>query len=312
MRRFRTALLSTVAVCAALSVQSATAADLLVKRPLPPAPVVVSRWDGAFVSFSGGGTYTKADESLQRTGTGLDVTTFNDVGFTQTSTSTSQFNTSDSQQQTNNRAGGAVFTFATGYNLVWNSWLVGIQSEVSLNRNNIRLQGTRQNSFTQTSQTVVNGVADLPFNFTGTSSNNEFSDLNHKWTISEMGRIGFLLRPDILVYALGGWSWAGFTWNSPFADQGDTASFTLNGPTWGVGLEKDFGSFHGFVQYKGVSYRDKDVDVSRPNTSTATFTQGTFTQVNTSPFSETATRRFSANYAEITAGITIPLNNFLR
>lgn len=308
--RTHTALLSTVALVTGFSVQLATAADLLVKRPLPPAPVVVSRWDGAFVSFSGGGTYTKADESLQQTGTASEVTTQNDVGFTRIDTFITPFNNSDSQQQTNNRAGGAVFTFATGYNLVWSNWLVGIQSEVSLNRNNIRLQGTRQNSSTTTGQSVTNGVADNPFSVTSTSSNNEFSDLNHKWTISEMGRIGFLLRPDILVYALGGWSWAGFTWNSPSADQGDTASFTLNGPTWGVGLEKDFGSFHGFVQYKGVSYRNKDVDFSRPNTNTNTFTQGTFTRIDTNTTTDTATRRFSANYAEITAGITIPLNNF--
>jgi hypothetical protein len=32
-----------------------------------------------------------------------------------------------------------MFTLTTGYNLVWSSWLVGIQSEASLNRNHIRL-----------------------------------------------------------------------------------------------------------------------------------------------------------------------------
>jgi hypothetical protein len=119
-----------------------------------------------------------------------------------------------------------------------------------------------------------------------------------------MGCLGFLVTPNILLYALGGWSWGGFTW-----DQGFTA-FTLNGPTWGVGVEKDFGWLRGFVQYKGIHYRDKDVNISSPNNNTTTFTQGTTVQTFTNTNSDTAFRRFSADYAEITAGITIPLNNF--
>jgi hypothetical protein len=120
-----------------------------------------------------------------------------------------------------------------------------------------------------------------------------------------MARIGFLLRPDLLLYGLGGWSWAGFKFSG---DQ--DASFTMNGPTWGVGLEKDFGWLRGFVQYKGVHYRDKDVNVSSPSNNTNTFTQGTNTQTFTNTTADTATRTFSANYAEITGGIIIPLNNF--
>ena len=121
-----------------------------------------------------------------------------------------------------------------------------------------------------------------------------------------MARIGFLLRPDLLLYGLGGWSWAGVTWSG---DQGN-ASFTLNGPTWGVGIEKDFGWLRGFVQYKGAHYRDKDVNFSSPNNFSSTFTQGTFINTQTGTTADTATRTFSANYAEITGGVIIPLNNF--
>jgi hypothetical protein len=54
MRRLHTALLSTVAPIAGLSSQSASAADLAIRAPVAPV-VVVSRWEGAFVSFSAGG-----------------------------------------------------------------------------------------------------------------------------------------------------------------------------------------------------------------------------------------------------------------
>jgi len=308
MRRLHTALLSTVALVAGISTQSASAADLALKAPVAPA-FAVSRWDGAFVSFSAGGTWTRADERFSDSGSSVFNETDTDVGFLRTTTQTGQFSGSDSQQSTNNnRTGGAVFTFTTGYNFVWGSWLVGYQSEVSLNRNNIRLEGTGSNSSSSTSQTTttIGGTVFPGTPFVSTNANNfaTFSELDHKWTISEMARIGFLLRPDLSLYGLGGWSWAGFK----FSDQ--DVSFTMNGPTWGVGLEKDFGWLRGFVQYKGVHYRDKDVNVSTPSNSANTFTQGTFNSTQTNTIADTATRTFSANYAEFTGGIIIPLNNF--
>jgi opacity protein-like surface antigen len=308
MRKFQTVLLGSVALLAGLSTQSASAADLAIKAPRPVAPVVVSRWEGAFVSFSGGGSWTKADSSLSRSTTGVDISTFSEPGFQSTTTTNSQSITSDSQSTNDTRSNraGAVFTLTTGYNLVWSSWLVGIQSETSLNRNHVRLEGSGTITRNATSQQVIQGFPPFgPETSVQTSNFAVFSDLENKWTISEMGRLGFLVTPDILVYALGGWSWAGFTWAQ------DTA-FTLNGPTWGVGVEKDFGWFRGFVQYKGIHYRDKDVDFSSPSNSSFTSTQGTTVQTSTSTTSDTAFRRFSADYAEITGGITIPLNNFFR
>src|SRR5690242_19584181 len=121
MRRIHTALLSTVALTAGFSLQSASAADLALKAPVAPV-IAVSRWDGAFVSFSGGGSWTRADTQFSDGQSTSSVTTNANVGFLETITSTEQFSASDSQQSTNNnRTGGAVFTFTTGYNLVWNS-----------------------------------------------------------------------------------------------------------------------------------------------------------------------------------------------
>src|SRR6186997_1579801 len=121
MRKVHTALLSTVALLAGFSIQSASAADLALRAPRPVAPVFVSHWEGAYVSFSGGGSWTKADTHFSDGGSTSSLITDTDVGFLETITRTEQFSGSDSQQSTNNnRTGGAVFTFTTGYNLlVW-------------------------------------------------------------------------------------------------------------------------------------------------------------------------------------------------
>ena len=154
MRKLHTALLSTAALLGGTSVQSATAAELAVKAPPPPAPIV-SRWDGLYASFSAGETWTHAKESF--VDTGLSTQTSNNFfggpfgadpnPLTSFSTVNNSFSSSESL--TGNET-GAVFTFAMGYNVTWSRWLAGIQSEVSLNRNNIRLQGAGQNSSTQT------------------------------------------------------------------------------------------------------------------------------------------------------------------
>jgi hypothetical protein len=96
MRRIHTALLSTVALVAGLSAQPVIAADLALKAPVAPA-FAVPRWDGAFVSFSAGGTWTKADERFSDSGTSLSTLTNNDIGFSSTQTTTTQFVGSDSQ-----------------------------------------------------------------------------------------------------------------------------------------------------------------------------------------------------------------------
>ena len=66
------------------------------------------------------------------------------------------------------------------------------------------------------------------------------------------GPIGYRVTPDWLVYGLVGWSWGGFEWDI------GAVPFTLNGFTYGAGVEKDFGwSLCAFVQYKGISYGSK-------------------------------------------------------
>jgi opacity protein-like surface antigen len=185
-----------------------------------------------------------------------------------------------------------VFTFTTGYNFVWSSWLAGIQSDVSLNRNNIRMRGGNQSV---TSSTSIN-----TFTSVSSASNIVSSNLENKWTISEMVRLGYLVTPDLLVYGLVGWSWADFEWNPGFT----VTPFTMNGFTWGAGVEKDFGWLRAFLQYKGISYRNKDVDFSAPSSSQTTSSVFAFS-TNTA---DSIVRRFSGDVQQVTAGITIPLD----
>ena len=197
-----------------------------------------------------------------------------------------------------------------GYNVVWGGWLAGIQSEVSLNRNNIRLEGAGQ---TTTNTTTFNQTFAIPNVLNPSSSVSYFNErqnftnflnLENKWTVSEMVRLGYLLRPDWLVYGLVGWSWGGFE-----AFSGDTP-FTLNGLTYGAGVEKDFGWLRAFVQYKGINYDSKGINFSSPFSSNSTTINPQATTFNT--FSrntaDSAGRSFSADVHQVTAGITVPIN----
>jgi opacity protein-like surface antigen len=279
---------------------SALAADIPLKAPAPAAPYV-PRWDGLYASFSAGGTWTKAEQTFRENSTDESVfEQFDPAGALEARGISTQTGSRD--ESVSGKGGGAVFTFAMGYNVVWSSWLVGIQSEVSLNRNNIRLAGTQDSRSRAINQTVFPIVSPPSFDDFTNVFDIKFN-LENKWTISEMARFGFLPTPDLLVYGLVGWSWGGFE-----AFQGDIP-FTLNGFTWGVGVEKDFGWLRAFVQYKGIRYKGKDVDVSNPgfNQSRSTNEDGSvriFTTTNT----DAATRRFSADVAEVTAGVTIPIN----
>lgn len=117
-----------------------------------------------------------------------------------------------------------------------------------------------------------------------------------------MARLGYLVTPDLLVYGLFGWSWGGFEWND------GVTPFTMNGPTWGAGVEKDFGWIRAFVQYKGISYLNHNVNFSSPSSNqTSNFQGGGLASTFSANGADLASRRFSADYNQVTAGITIPI-----
>jgi opacity protein-like surface antigen len=149
-------------------------------------------------------------------------------------------------------------------------------------------------------------------------------NLQKNWTVSEVARIGYFVTPKTLVYGGLGWSVSGFDLVDNFdpnavtggcaaprnAIPGDlvasgSCTFTLNGFTWTAGVEQDFGGWRGFLQFKGVNYRGKDVIILGQNngSSTTTGTFGTTTVVQ----GFTDVRHVSASTLEFNAGITIPL-----
>ncbi len=245
--------------------------------PVPGAVPVVPRWDGLYASFSAGGAWTRAKSSEAR-----NTTDVND-GVT-----------ADSFTLTDNLSGkdiGAVFTFGMGYNVLWGRWLAGIQSEVSYNKTLIDAKGT--------SSSFENNI----FFGTRIQTFDVRADVERKWTVSEMARLGYLVAPDWLVYGLVGWSWSGFDFRADFNRVQDLP-YTLNGITWGAGVEKDFGWLRAFIQYKGIDFGSKSVNL--PVAISAFGVDGAVVFSGQTTGSDV--RRLSAIAQEITAGVTIPIN----
>jgi len=71
---------------------------------------------------------------------------------------------------------------------------------------------------------------------TGASSGNLRFDVQSRWMASALARLGVLVDPRDLVYGIGGWSYGGFTTG---AFTTGLHPFNLNGPTVGVGIERE-------------------------------------------------------------------------
>jgi opacity protein-like surface antigen len=148
-----------------------------------------------------------------------------------------------------------------------------------------------------------------------------------------MARIGFLVSPSTQVYGLVGWSWGGFTFDGystgrtgfdtisllagiigvPHAPTGrnDVISYTLNGFTWGAGVEQNFGWLRAFVQYKGIQYRDRDVATPANTRGALTLAAGGAALTISDSVVGTALRSLGADQHQITAGFIIPLDRGL-
>jgi opacity protein-like surface antigen len=199
---------------------------------------------------------------------------------------------------------GAVFTFTTGYNLVFSNWLFGIQSETSWNLSKTRLTGSSSSSFTNTSIQTFPPPPGTPSTDSQSNLGNDEHQLQNDWTISEMARVGYLLTNDLLIYGLAGWSWGGFD-----LDPGNGGrSFTMNGFTWGGGIEHNFGWLRAFVQAKVIDYGHRDITTSNASSSTETETSVPFTTVFTNSSSGSQSQRVGANVVSVTAGVTVPLD----
>jgi len=308
MRRIKAVLFAGTAFTAALVAQSASAADqppVLRSEPLLAAP---SHWEGLYASVSAGGTWLGGNYSSQRNTVGTSTSTSGTIGVPLPTSISTSTGTSAGGFNTTGRDMAAVFTFAMGYNVVYGSWLVGIQSEVSGNLGQVHMRGSgssRSTSFT------TNPLASPPLVPSVSSSFNTSSNenvLHHDWTASELVKIGFLVNQQWLVYGLAGASWGGFAVSGAGLDR--QTPFTLWGGTFGGGVERDFGWLRAFVQVKQTNYRSKDVQVPVSSTSSSSSINPAFfsTSTFTSSTTGTETRRLSTDETVITAGITLPIN----
>jgi hypothetical protein len=301
--RIKVVLLAGTAALAALLTQSAGAADLGLPAPTPLAPVVPpSNWNGFYVSGSAGATWTRGTLTESTSGESfLDTQQDFFNGVLQDASQFSGVNNFSSNLSGKN--GGAVFTFTTGYNFVWSNWLLGYQGETSWNLNKIRLTGGASSSSSTTQVQTFPLPLGTPQTDVSSSVGNDEHQLQNDWTISALGRVGYLLTNDLLLYGLAGWSWGGFD-----LDPGNGGrSFTMNGFTWGGGIEQNFGWLRAFVQAKVIDYGHKDITTSESSSQTSVQTSGLATTIFTSTNNGSFTQHLTANVVSVTAGITIPL-----
>jgi len=95
----------------------------------------------------------------------------------------------------------------------------------------------------------------------------------------------------------------GFDFRADFNNVQDLP-YTLNGITWGAGVEKDFGWLRAFIQYKGIDFGSKSVKLPVASSQFGVNGADVFNFQTTG----SDVRRLSAIAQEITAGVTIPIN----
>jgi opacity protein-like surface antigen len=246
--------------------------------PVKAPPVAGPVWTGLYggVSFGLMSMHAKATSVTNNVDNTTETDSFGDV-FTDAFTSNSSFST-------RGRHGGAVADVVTGYNAALGPKLIGgVQLEGSLAHGAVLGNG----SFVQTStdtfvQTPPGGPAGTDVT-TGTSSGTISLDVQSRWMASALARLGVLVDPRDLVYAIGGWSYGGFTTG---AFSTGVHPFNLNGPTVGVGIEREVAPTWTLrAEYRYTHFLPKDVTVV--TRSADIFTGGTFADVSTSTFSET-------------------------
>jgi len=208
-----------------LAASPVSAADLLVRKPISEAAVYTWNWTGFYVGGALGGKWANT---------------------TWTTTSTSDFPGTivDASSPRDYRPSGFRAGGYTGYNWQIASWVVGLEADLAWANNTATSAG-------------IPGCAILCFPG-APGPGVDVAYVKMGWDASVRARLGYLMTPDLLIYATGGVAWqnietsgtcqhsladpqcsvsAGF----PFDTQ--TNSRTLAGATIGGGLEKMYGNW---------------------------------------------------------------------
>jgi outer membrane immunogenic protein len=176
MRRFRCAVLATIAAVGFASV--ASAADLPVKAPPMVAPVAAYNWTGFYVGVNGG--YGWGNRSATFTPNDINALAVTCGGIAGgTCVPPTSFNVN-----------GALGGLQAGYNWQFNqNWLLGVEADFDWSR----IQGTGTSNF------ILGSVPSAPSNFQASQ--------NTKWFGTIRGRFGFLPTNQLLVYGTAGFAY---------------------------------------------------------------------------------------------------------
>jgi len=254
----------------------AVAADLPVKAP--PKAAWVDSWAGPYFGAYFGAGAGRARETFTRTESSVQSTTSNNL--TQTSTSV--------QSSAGNLAGdmtGSVVDLFAGYNWRAGNFVVGGQVEGTV-FSDVALKPIG----TQTSSSVfaTDGVVTLRSSSIGTAEDNQ----QLRSMVGAIGRAGYLVTPNVLLYGLGGLELGHFTYPDGDDRFGGKNGKWVAGYTVGAGGEvklTDNWSLRG--EYRYLHF---DVNRNEADSSSNTFVQGATTGTSTS--SDATARQTNADF----------------
>lgn len=213
-------------------------------------------------------------------------------------TSATDLETLNTPFNTSGHHAAAVADVLLGYNVALGPKLIGgIQFEGSLAHGAVLGNGSFGQTFTDTFvQTPPGGAAGTDVT-TGMASGNIRFDVQSRWMVSALARLGVLVDPRDLVYGIGGWSYGGFTAG---AFTSGLHPFNLNGPTVGVGIEREVAPTWTLrAEYRYTHFLPRDVTAAQ--TTVENQTGGTITFADTDNFVETD--RISVNMHTVRFGI---------
>ena len=218
----------------------------------PPRPVGRT-WDGFYGGVSFGLTSMETSTASTSTEVFNLTQSIPGVSVADAQNFTSVFNTQG-------RRIGAIADIFTGYNLrLATSVIAGVQFEGSMAPAITRGNGSFGTIFTVTDVETPPGGAAGTSTANGTQGGNLTFTVESRWMASALARLGVLIDPHHLVYAIGGWTYGGFAQGSRI--------FGLNGPTIGAGIEREVApSWTVKAEYRYTHFFARDISLAQAQT----------------------------------------------
>lgn len=208
MRNSRFTIAATVAASAILGIGAAFAADLPLKAPPPPVPDV--SWTGFYAGVNAG--YNWSDRTaINTTATPTFISPLFLVGAGAEANALAAASTTNQNVRNNGFIGGGQI----GYNYQFKSmWIAGIEADID----GLSGRGTGN------AARFVNLAAPFP---TESYAGNVTVSRALNWLGTVRGRFGFLAKPNLLLYATGGFAYGGISTSSSYSFQESLGAASL-------------------------------------------------------------------------------------